>query len=161
MLMRKLKNQSQNCYRSSQIPAWKFRLLKSKYEYDSKYKIQNFDTQKWKKKKNVLTFSWRIPLSCRNQSIDLQSKSMDWFLHDNGLRHERVKWEDSRNLKRKNRKCWYLAVIKILQYNCDQSQTNLLERMTMIGQMWQKSLFLCDLEMPRQTFVPMIIYLPY
>ena len=27
----------------------------------------------------------------RNQSIDLQSKSMDWFLYDNGLRHERVK----------------------------------------------------------------------
>ena len=25
-----------------------------------------------------------------NQSIDLQSKSMNWFLHDNGLRHERV-----------------------------------------------------------------------
>ena len=27
----------------------------------------------------------------RNQSIDLRSKSMDWFLYDNGLRHERVK----------------------------------------------------------------------
>ena len=27
----------------------------------------------------------------RNQFIDWQSKSMDWFLHDNGLRHERVK----------------------------------------------------------------------
>ena len=24
-------------------------------------------------------------------SFDLQSKSMDWFLYDNGLRHERVK----------------------------------------------------------------------
>ena len=39
-----------------------------------------------------LTLSWRRPLSYRNQSIDLQSKSLDWFLHDNGLRHERVKW---------------------------------------------------------------------
>ena len=29
-------------------------------------------------------------LSYRNQSIDLRSKSMDWFLHDNGFRHERV-----------------------------------------------------------------------
>ena len=29
-------------------------------------------------------------ISYRNQSIDLQSKSMDWFLYDNGLRHERV-----------------------------------------------------------------------
>ena len=39
----------------------------------------------------VLTLSWRRPLSYRNQSIDLQSKSLDWFLYDNGLRHERVK----------------------------------------------------------------------
>ena len=38
-----------------------------------------------------LTLSWRGPLSYRNQSTDLQSKSMDWFLYDNGLRHERVK----------------------------------------------------------------------
>ena len=30
-------------------------------------------------------------LSYRNQSIDLLCKSMDWFLYDNGLRHERVK----------------------------------------------------------------------
>ena len=33
----------------------------------------------------ILTLSWRRPLSYRNQS-----KSMDWFLYDNGLRHERV-----------------------------------------------------------------------
>ena len=38
-----------------------------------------------------LTLSWRRPLSYRNQSIDLQSKSMDWFLYDRDLRHERVK----------------------------------------------------------------------
>ena len=38
-----------------------------------------------------LTFSWRRPLSYRHQSIDLRTKSMDWFLYDNGLRHERVK----------------------------------------------------------------------
>ena len=38
-----------------------------------------------------LTLSWRGPLLYRNQSIDLQSKSMDWFLYDNGLRHESVK----------------------------------------------------------------------
>ena len=36
------------------------------------------------------SLSRRRPLSYRNQSIDLQSKSMDWFLYDNGLRHERV-----------------------------------------------------------------------
>ena len=27
----------------------------------------------------------------RNQSIDLLCKSMDWFLYDNGLSHERIK----------------------------------------------------------------------
>ena len=31
-----------------------------------------------------LTFSWR-------KSIDLQSKSMDWFLYNKDLRHEKVK----------------------------------------------------------------------
>ena len=41
-----------------------------------------------------LTLSWRRPLSYRNQSIVLQSKSMDWFLYDNGLRHERVKIQE-------------------------------------------------------------------
>ena len=42
----------------------------------------------WKQTKeklgNALTLSWRRPLSYRNQSID-------WFLYDNGLRHERAK----------------------------------------------------------------------
>ena len=31
---------------------------------------------------SVLTSTWRRSLSYRNQSIDLQSKSMDWFLND-------------------------------------------------------------------------------
>ena len=39
----------------------------------------------------LLTLSWRGPLPYRSQSIDLQSKSMDWFLYNNGLSHERVK----------------------------------------------------------------------
>ena len=38
-----------------------------------------------------LTLSWRRPISYWNQSIDLLRKSMDWFLYDIGLRHERVK----------------------------------------------------------------------
>ena len=38
----------------------------------------------------ILTLSWRRPLSNRNQSIDVLRKSMDWFLYDYGLRHERV-----------------------------------------------------------------------
>ena len=39
---------------------------------------------------NSLTLSQRRPLSYRNQSIDLLRKSTDWFLYDNGLRHERI-----------------------------------------------------------------------
>ena len=39
-----------------------------------------------------LTLSWRRPTSYRNQSIDLQSKLMNWFLYDISLRHERVKF---------------------------------------------------------------------
>ena len=38
-----------------------------------------------------LTISWRRSLSYKNQSIDLVSKSMDLFLYDRNLRHERVK----------------------------------------------------------------------
>ena len=41
--------------------------------------------------KFFLILSWRRPLSHRNQSIDLLFKSVDWFLYDNDLRHERVK----------------------------------------------------------------------
>ena len=40
---------------------------------------------------SYLTLLWTRSLSYGNQSIDLQSKSMDWFLHDRDLRHERVK----------------------------------------------------------------------
>ena len=29
--------------------------------------------------------------SYRNESVDLQSKSTDWFLHDGNIRRERVK----------------------------------------------------------------------
>ena len=39
---------------------------------------------------NDLILLRRRPLSYRNQSIDLRSKSVDWFLYDNGLRLERV-----------------------------------------------------------------------
>ena len=37
-----------------------------------------------------LTLSSRKSLPYRNQSIDLQSKLIDWFLYDRDLRHERV-----------------------------------------------------------------------
>ena len=38
-----------------------------------------------------LSLSWRRSLSYRNQSIDLLCKSMDWFLYNRDLHHERVK----------------------------------------------------------------------
>ena len=38
-----------------------------------------------------LTLSWGRFLLHRNQSIDMLSKSLDWFLYDRDLRHERVK----------------------------------------------------------------------
>ena len=41
--------------------------------------------------KIALTLSWRRSLSYRNESIDFLSKSMNWFLYDRDLRHERVK----------------------------------------------------------------------
>ena len=48
-----------------------------------------------------LTLSWRRSLLYRNQSIDLQIKSMDWFLCDRDLRHERVNrmamWDHATN----------------------------------------------------------------
>ena len=39
---------------------------------------------------NTLTLSWPMYLSYRNQSTDLLSKSMDWFLYDRDLCHEKV-----------------------------------------------------------------------
>ena len=38
----------------------------------------------------IITLSWRRSPSYRNQSIDWQRKSMDWFLYDRDLDHERV-----------------------------------------------------------------------
>ena len=37
-----------------------------------------------------LNLLWRRSLSYRNLSIDLQSKSMDWFPYDRDFHHERV-----------------------------------------------------------------------
>ena len=57
------------------------------------WRKQNLHTNEWVNKW-INALSWRRPLSYRNQSIDFQSKSMDWFLYDNSLRHERVKKSD-------------------------------------------------------------------
>ena len=40
---------------------------------------------------SFLTVSRQRPISYINQSVDLQSKSMDWFLYNIGLRRETVK----------------------------------------------------------------------
>ena len=45
-----------------------------------------------------LTLSRRRSLSYRNQTIDFLRKSMDWFLYDNGLHHERVKSKSGNNI---------------------------------------------------------------
>ena len=57
--------------------------------YNFKNTLYHNHKTKWEKKH--LTLSWRRSLSYKNQSIDLQRKSMDWFLYDRDLRHERVK----------------------------------------------------------------------
>ena len=70
---------------------------------------ENFE-KKFKKtsmNRSLLTLSCRRSLSYRNQSIDLQSKSMGWFLYDRDLRHERVK---------------YLQMVSILDVFLDISQ---------------------------------------
>ena len=38
----------------------------------------------------LLTLSWRRFLSYRNESIDLLCISMDWFLYDNDLCHDKI-----------------------------------------------------------------------
>ena len=78
-------------------PVWMFhdRDLSNKINriYERSHRIlyidnkSTFEELPWK---GMLTLSWQGPLSYRNQSIDLLRKSMDWFLYDNGLRHERV-----------------------------------------------------------------------
>ena len=50
-----------------------------------------FTIKKIRCKTFCLTLSWRRPILYRNQSIDLRSKLMYWFLYDICLRHERVK----------------------------------------------------------------------
>ena len=60
-------------------------------------RLQSFTQNKKCEKKNqtnrelTLTLSRRRSQSYRNQSTDLLCKSMDWFLYDTNLHHERVK----------------------------------------------------------------------
>ena len=57
-----------------------------------------------------LILLWRMFLLHRNQSIDLQSKSMDWFLYDRDLCHERVK---RLNKQLKNIWTWIFSYIML------------------------------------------------
>ena len=66
---------------------------------------------------NCLTLSWRRPLSYRNESIDLVRKCMDWFLYDNGLRHERVNdFLKPFHFIRKKIKMIFFLVVKIFKF---------------------------------------------
>ena len=66
---------------------------------------------------NFLTLSrWR-PLSYRNQSIDLRSKSMDWFLYDNSLRLERVKRMEAEIPQKIERN--YEQIEAVIEPKCD------------------------------------------
>ena len=60
----------------------------------------------------VLILSWRRPISYRNQYIDLQSKSVDWFLYGIGLRHERVNSIPTTGFDKWT--SWYLCVRVLL-----------------------------------------------
>ena len=59
--------------------------------------------------KRCLALSWRKSLSYRNQSIDLLCKSMDWFLYNRDLRHERFKRVNSLKSLRQKQRHWTLA----------------------------------------------------
>ena len=67
--------------------------MKQRCDYIKKLKQKLLSPYHPKKSRccKLLTVSRRRPLSNRNQSIDLLSKSMYWFLYDNVLRLERVK----------------------------------------------------------------------
>ena len=59
------------------------------FQYFQKWLIEDYISRS--SSNNIsLTLSWRRPILYRNQSIDLLRKSVDWFLYDIGLRHERV-----------------------------------------------------------------------
>ena len=66
--------------------------LSSSYLHPTIFRIisNNWLSLMWKD----LTLSWRRSLSYRNHPIDLICKSVDWFLYDRDLRHERVNMDN-------------------------------------------------------------------
>ena len=76
-----------------------------------------------------LTLPWRRPISYRNQSIDLRGKSMDWFLYDIGVRHERFKqfeitYEYKQQAKRLFKSKWNEWKVIWIWYNLIQNNTH-------------------------------------
>ena len=86
---------------------WLARKLACWFKVMLRFKVMIFDRKTVRKRKEnrfdcffiymignlklrSLTLSWRRSLSYRNQSIDLQSKWMNWFLYDSDFCHERV-----------------------------------------------------------------------
>ena len=94
--------QKQNCIRSQVYSPCKsikspsdvydlvFVFLKSWDKYWLSDIFRDYREVKWVWK--GLTLLWRGSLSYRNQSIDFFCKSMDWFLYNRGLRHERINY---------------------------------------------------------------------
>ena len=59
-------------------------------ETEEKFKFSLLSPFSLRGSRETLTLSCRRSLSYRNQCINLPSKSMDWFLYDTDLWHERV-----------------------------------------------------------------------
>ena len=73
------------------------------------------------KSKEINSFRTEVP-TYRNRSIDLLYKSMDWFLFDRDLRHERIKDHVcTAKIKLKNRK---LKFINIYTHTFEKSERN-------------------------------------
>ena len=68
--------------------------------------------------KKSLTLSWRRPLSYRNQSL---RKSMDWFLYDQGLHHEKV-----------NGKLHFLCSVGVLRESCSENMQQIYRKLLKI-----------------------------
>ena len=80
------KQQKKNKWKNKYFPLHK----KWSFPWKISFFAQCLYLSMYKYLSSYLTLSWRRPLSYGNQSIDLLCKSKDWFLHDNGPRHERV-----------------------------------------------------------------------
>ena len=67
--------------------------------------------------KTHLTLPWRRSLSYRNESNDLQIKSVEWFLYDRDLYHKRVKGILRRNTEHFLKKPKFRKIYEFLKWN--------------------------------------------